>query len=119
MAGAINRRGHYSLAVDGIHDHVHLFFDYHGHELIKDCVREVKKAGSNFIKEKNLCLNKFEWQTGYGVFSHGYREKGIIIDYVMNQEEHHRKKSFRKEYLAFLKSYNIAFQEEYVFDFLD
>ena len=60
-----------------------------------------------------------EWQSGYGVFSHGYREKGIIIDYIKNQEEHHRKQTFRKEYMAFLKSFEIDYKEEYIFDFLE
>lgn len=118
IAGIINKKGHYSLAVNGYNDHVHIFFDYKGHELIEELVREIKKSSSHFIKSKNLSPFKFEWQSGYGVFSHGYREKGIIIDYVMKQEEHHGKKTFRQEYLQFLKSYEIDFKAEYVFDFL-
>jgi len=118
MAGIINHRGHYSLAVNGIGNHVHLFLDYNCRELIEDLVREIKKASNSYIKDRNLCPYKFEWQSGYGVFSHGYREKGVIIDYIKNQE-HHRKKSFRQEYLTFLKSYEIDFKDEYVFDFLD
>jgi hypothetical protein len=70
-------------------------------------------------ESKYVSTFKFEWQSGYGVFSHGYREKGRIIDYVKNQEEHHLKKSFRDEYLTFLKSYEIDFKEEYVFEFLE
>ncbi|MEL7222978.1 MAG: transposase, partial [Bacteroidota bacterium] len=93
--------------------------DYNGRELIEDLVREIKKASSTYIKENKLSPFKFEWQSGYGVFSHGYREKGIIIDYVKNQEEHHRGKSFRDEYMAFLKSYDIDSKEEYVFEFLE
>jgi REP element-mobilizing transposase RayT len=119
IAGIINQRKHYSLAVNGIEDHIHLFFDYNGRELIEDLVREIKKASSRYIKEKQLSPFKFEWQSGYGVFSHGYREKSTIIDYVKNQESHHQTKSFREEYLAFLNSYEIEFKEEYVFDFLE
>ncbi len=117
IAGIINQRGHYSLAVNGHHDHIHIFFDYNGKELIQDLVREVKKASTNFINNKKLSPFKFEWQGGYGVFSHGYREKSIIINYITNQEEHHRKKSFQKEYFQFLKSYEVEFKEEYVFEF--
>jgi len=119
MAGIINQRKHYSLAVNGIHDHVHIFLDYNGRELIEDLVREIKKSSNTFIKEKKFSPFKFEWQSGYGIFSHGYREKDIIINYVKNQEKHHMKKSFQEEYLAFLKSYEIEYKDEYIFDFLD
>lgn len=119
MAASLKNRGHYSLAVNGYHDHVHLFFDYNGKELIEDLVREIKKSSIQFIKEKGFTKFKFQWQSGYGVFSHGYRERDVIIKYVMTQEEHHRKRSFKKEYLALLKKFEIEFKEEYVFDFLD
>lgn len=119
IAGIINHRGHYSLAVNGVEDHIHLFFDYSCRELIEDLVREIKKASNAYINDRNLCPYKFEWQKGYGVFSHGYREKSIIIEYVKNQEAHHGKQTFRREYMAFLKSYEIDFKNEYVFDFLD
>jgi len=119
MAGIINQRGHYSLAVNGVEDHVHLFFDYNCRELIEDLVREIKKSSNAYINERNLCLAKFEWQSGYGVFSYSYRQKSVVIEYIMNQEEHHKKKSFRQEYLEFLKSFQIDFKDEYVFNFLD
>jgi len=119
IAGIINSRNHYSLAVNGVENHIHLFLDYNCRELIEDLVREIKKASNNYINDQNLCPHKFEWQSGYGVFFHGYREKSIIIDYIKNQEEHHRKKTFRQEYMGFLKSYEIDFKDEYVFDFLD
>ena len=119
ISGIINQRNHYSLAVNGVEDHLHIFLDYNGRELIEDLVREIKKSSNAYIRDNNLCPYKFEWQSGYGVFSHGYREKGIIIDYIKNQEEHHRKQTFRKEYMAFLKSFEIDYKEEYVFDFLE
>ncbi len=118
ISGTINRRGHFSLAVNGAKDHIHIFLDYNGKELIEDLVREIQKTSSAYIKDKNLTSFKFEWQRGYGVFSHGYRAKGIIIDYIKNQEEHHRTKTFREEYLAFLKAFEIEYKHEYVFDFL-
>lgn len=119
MAATINNRGHYSLAVNGVDDHVHLFFDYKGHELVSDLVREVKKSASEFIKQKKLSPFKFEWQIGYGVFSHGYKEKDTVINYVLNQEEHHRDKTFQEEYLDFLNQYEIEFKNEYVFKFFN
>jgi len=70
------------------------------------------------MKTEKLCKHYFEWQLGYGVFSHGFREKDIIINYVINQEEHHRTKTFREEYFSFLKSYNIKFKDKYLFEFI-
>jgi len=119
IAGIINRRDHYSLAVNGVENHIHIFVDFNCRELIEDFVREIKKSSNAYINDRNLCRYKFEWQSGYAVFSHGYQEKDMIIDYVRNQEEHHRNKTFRQEYLAFLKSYEIEFKNEYVFDFLE
>ena len=119
MAGALNKRGHYSLAVNGYNDHVHLFFDYNGKELLEDLVREIKKSSNAYIKENKLTNKIFSWQRGYGAFSHGYREKGIVIEYIKNQENHHKRKSFRKEYMSLLQSYEIDFKEEYVFQFFD
>ncbi len=118
IAGGLNARGHYSLAVNGHHDHVHIFFDYNGKELIEDLVREIKKSSAKFIKDERLSNFKFEWQSGYGVFTHGYREKPTIIEYIRNQEEHHSKTTFKEEYLSFLKAYDIEFKKEYLFEFL-
>ena len=118
IAGIVNQRDHYSLAVNGVEDHVHIFLDYNGNELIEELVREIKKASNAWINDNNFCPSKFEWQIGFGVFSHGYREKGIVINYIKNQETHHYKSSFREEYLALLKAYEIDFKEAYIFDFI-
>jgi len=119
IAGTINQRRHYSLAVNGVEDHIHIFLDYNCNELIKDLVRELKKSSNAYIKDNKLCPYKFEWQSGYGVFSHGFREKDKMINYIKNQEIHHRQRTFQEEYLSLLKSYEVEFQNEYVFNFLD
>jgi len=119
ISGIINSRDHYSLAVNGVEDHIHIFIDYNCRDLIEDLVRDIKKASNVYINDRNLCPYKFAWQSGYGVFSHGYREQSIIIDYIKNQEEHHRKKTFQEEYMHSLNSFEIEYKDEYVFDFLD
>ena len=111
IAGALNQRGHFSLAVNGYLDHIHLFFDYNCNELISDLVREIKKSSNHFIKEKKYTKHKFDWQGGYAVFSNGYREKDQIIKYIVNQEKHHLKRSFKEEYLSLLKKYDIEFKD--------
>ncbi|MCP9756142.1 IS200/IS605 family transposase [Lacihabitans sp. CCS-44] len=119
MAATLNKRGHFSLAVNGYHDHVHLFFDYNCKELISDLVREIKKSSNEFVTAGRFCSTKFEWQNGYGVFSNGHREKDTIIKYIVNQEKHHSKRSFKEEYLSLLASYNVEYKNEYVFEFFD
>lgn len=119
ISGIINKRGHYSLAVNGVEDHIHIFLDYKGHELIEDLVREIKKASNAYINDRNLCYTRFKWQKGYGVFSYSFRDKDMIIKYVTTQEAHHNKKSFKDEYMGLLKSFEIDFKDEYVFDFLE
>ena len=118
ISGIINKRGNYSLAVNGSYDHMHMFLDYKGKELIPDLVREIKKASNNYIKDHKLTRLKFEWQSGYGVFSHGYRENDTVIKYIKNQEQHHQKRSFKKEYLQLLDAFEIDFKDEYLFDFI-
>lgn len=117
IAGVVKKRDHYSLAVNGSKDHIHFFLDYNPNDLIADLVREVKKSSNSFINKNKFSEYNFGWQSGYGVFSHGYREKATIIEYIKNQKEHHRKISFKEEYLKFLKSYDIDFKNEYIFKF--
>jgi putative transposase len=119
MAGIINNRGHKALAVNGYDDHVHLLFNFKPKEELSLLVQEIKKASNAFIKEKRMTPFKFQWQSGYGAFSHGYRELDKVINYIKNQEEHHSKITFRKEYFQFLTSYEIEYKDEYVFEFLD
>lgn len=119
MSGIINNRGHYSLAVNGYNDHVHILLDYSLKELIPDLVREIKKASSRYIKENELTSSHFEWQSGYGVFSVGHRDKLMIINYILKQEEHHKKRSFKKEYLSLLNKYDVEYSDKYVFEFFE
>ena len=119
ISGTIKKRGHYPLAVNGYNDHLHILLDYHMNESIPDLVRELKKAGSKYIKENSLCPFDFQWQSGYGVFSVGWKELPIMIKYIIEQDTHHSKRSFREEYMSLLKSYEIDYKEEYVFDFIE
>lgn len=118
MTGIIQGKKQKLLAINGMPDHIHFFIDYKGHILIEDLVREVKKASNTFIKERRFTPYKFEWQSGYGAFSYGNSQKSAVINYVMNQKEHHKKKTFQEEYLELLKLFDVEFDDKYVFDFL-
>ena len=119
IAGILNKRGHYSLAVNGYNDHVHIFFDYSCKELISDLVREIKKASNQYIVENIFTKNKFEWQNGYAVFSVGYRDKEIILNYIVNQEAHPTSRTFKEEYISLMTKYEVDYEEEYIFEFFD
>jgi hypothetical protein len=86
---------------------------------ISDLVRDVKNNSTNFINERGWLKGHFSWQEGYGAFSYSQSQFGNVIDYIKNQKEHHRKRTFKEEYLSFLKMFNIPFEEKYLFEFYD
>lgn len=118
VSKSLTARGHKALAVNGYVDHIHLFFNYSCNELISDLVREIKKSSNKFINDNNLSKFKFEWQSGYGVFSCSYNDVDKIINYIKNQESHHKKETFKSEYLLLLENYEIEFKDEFVFKFI-
>jgi len=119
MTGIIQNKKQKLLAINGMPDHIHIFIDYKGHILIEDLVREVKKASNTFIKDNKFTPYKFAWQSGYGVFSYSNSQKGNVMTYIQKQKEHHKKHTFKEEYLKLLQLFEIDFKEEYVFDFIE
>jgi putative transposase len=118
LAGLINSMGSKSLAVNGMYDHVHIFFGWRPKTgvSIPDVVKELKRASTNFIKQEDL-LRKFAWQNGYGSFSYSMSHVDKVIDYIINQREHHKNMTFRDEYIKMLTDFQVTFDEKYLFDF--
>jgi len=79
----------------------------------------IKSDSSDWINRKKLARGKFAWQEGYGAFSYGHSQLDTIVRYIINQEKHHAKRSFRDEYLTLLRKFEIDFKDEYVFEFYD
>ena len=102
ITGIIQNKGQKILAINGMPDHVHILIGMKPSCNLSDLVREVKKASNGFINEKKFCPYKFEWQEGYGAFSYSHSALENVFGYIANQKEHHRKKSFREEYVDFL-----------------
>lgn len=115
----VQRNGHKLIAIGSMPDHIHIFIGYKLTESIPKLVEEIKTSSNHWIKKRNLTKFKFEWQKGYGAFTHAHSQIGVVSNYILNQEEHHRKKTFRDEYLEMLHKFNIDFKEEYVFEFFD
>ncbi len=100
-------------------DHVHIFIGYNVNQLITNLVEEIKTSSNAWIKINNLSKVKFEWQRGYGVFTHSHSQMNTVIQYIKSQEIHHQKRTFREEYLELLQKNEIEFNDEYVFIFFD
>ena len=120
ICGIFNNKKQKVLAIYANADHLHIFFSYKNLQItIPELVKTTKIESSNFINDNRLCLGKFNWQEGYGAFSYSKSQKDKVVNYVLNQEEHHNKKSFKEEYLALLKAFEIEFKDEYLFEFYD
>ena len=99
-------------------DHIHLLIGMRPNCCLSDLVREVKKSSNEFIKASNFC-NGFNWQEGYGAFSYSHSQLDKVIGYILKQKEHHKRKSFKEEYLQLLDKFEIKFEEKYLFEWID
>jgi putative transposase len=119
IAGIIKGEEQKPIIVNGMADHIHAFVGLRPAMAISDLARDIKNNSSKFINEKGLVKGKFSWQEGYGAFSYSHSQIGNVYDYILNQEEHHKKKTFKEEYLDFLKKFEIEFDEKYLFEWYD
>ena len=107
------------LAINGTSNHIHLLIGMKPNCCLSDLIREIKKLSNTFIKEKRFTRYNFQWQEGFGAFSYSHSALDNVIQYIQYQKEHHKKKTFREEYMDFLKKFNIEFKDEYLFDWID
>ncbi len=119
ITGIIQNHKHKLLAIGTMPDHIHIFVGYNVNQLIPDLVENIKTSSNDWIKVNKLSKLKFEWQKGYGAFSHSRSQLDTVVRYILNQEQHHKKQSFKSEYLEMLRKNEIAFKDEYVFDFFE
>ena len=119
ISGIITGNGAKSLAVGGWKDHVHILFGMPVTTCISDFMSIVKASSSKWINEHNFVKGKFLWQSGYGAFSHSRSQRDAVINYIMKQEEHHKKKTFKEEYLKMLSDFDVEFDTKYLFEFYD
>jgi REP element-mobilizing transposase RayT len=96
-------------------DHIHILIGLKPDKSISDLVRDIKSNSSKFINDKKWINCKFEWQTGFGAFSYNHSQLTNVINYIQRQEEHHKIKTFKEEYIDFLKLFNVEFKDEYLF----
>ena len=119
ITGIIQNNKHKLLAIGSMPDHIHIFIGYCLNHRISDLVEEIKTSSNKWINDNKLSRYKFEWQKGYGAFTHSHSQIDAIIKYVLNQEQHHKRRTFKEEYLEILKRNDIKYNDDYLFDFFD
>ena len=117
--GIIANKDAKSLAVGGWSDHVHILFGMPVTTTIADLMRDVKANSSKWINDQGFVKGKFQWQEGYGAFSCSRSQRDMVINYIINQEEHHREKSFKEEYTKMLNDFEVPYDTKYLFDFYE
>jgi REP element-mobilizing transposase RayT len=119
ISGILKGVGQFPLAVNGDRDHVHIFFELNPSTSVADVMEKVKANSSKWINENHFVAGRFEWQKGYGAFTYSRSQRDSVINYIANQEQHHQRRSFRKEYLDLLQKFEVEFDERYVFEFYE
>ncbi len=119
ITGIVKGKKQKMLAINCMPDHTHMFLGFTPDMKISDLVRDVKSISSGFINEKKFVKGKFNWQHGFGAFSYSHSHIDRVVKYVLNQEEHHKKKTFREEYIGLLEKFNVEYDPKYIFEFYD
>lgn len=107
------------IAINGMPDHIHFLIGMKPTCCLSDLVREIKKSSNEYIKVNKLTPFKFQWQDGFGAFSYSHSSLDNVVQYIMNQKEHHVKKTFKQEYEEFLTKFNVEFKSEYLFEWYE
>lgn len=116
LGGILNKMESPSLVIGSVTDHVHILYRHSKNHALKKVIEEVKTGSSKWIKTKGNHYSSFYWQAGYGAFSVSSSKIKHVREYIVNQEEHHKRVSFQEEYRRFLKEYIIEYDERYVWD---
>ncbi|TLD69919.1 IS200/IS605 family transposase [Phragmitibacter flavus] len=116
MATVLQNLGCHPVLINSVNDHIHLLFELARTVTISSVVEDIKKHSSKWIKTQGPELSLFAWQAGYGAFAVSQSNVAAVRNYIANQKEHHRTKTFQEEYHAFLNKHRVAYDERYVWD---
>ena len=115
MIAIIQKHGHKVLSIGGMPDHVHILFGFRPTQALSNLMQEVKRDSSEWINKEKFVSGKFSWQEGFGAFSYAKSQIPNVAKYIETQETHHKKRSFKEEYLELLKLFEIQYDERYIF----
>ena len=116
ISGIVSKREQKLLAIFAMPNHIHLLVGLKPNIAISDLVRDIKAGSSKFINEQKWIKGKFNWQEGFGAFSYSESHVKNVINYILNQKEHHQKSTFKSEYKSLLKEYDIEYDNLYIFE---
>ena len=116
ITGIIQNNNHKLLTINGMPDHIHLLIGLRPTQSLSELMQDIKGHSSKWINTNNFVKGKFAWQGGFGAFSYSKSDLPVIIRYIQNQEEHHKKKTFNDEYQQLLKEFEVDFDERYIFE---
>lgn len=116
IGGIIRAQNGHLIQIGGVEDHIHLLVNLSPSKAVSDVLRDIKANSAKWVNEEHLSTGKFEWQKGYGAFTVSYSNIDTVQVYIQNQQEHHRSRSFRDEYIEFLKRHGIEFEERFLFE---
>ena len=119
ICGIISNKLSKPLAIYCNPDHCHVLIGLHPSISVSEMTRDIKASSSKWINENQWLKGKFSWQESYGAFTYSRSQLDNVVQYILNQPEHHRRKSFREEYLAFLQKFGIEYDEKYLFKFIE
>lgn len=115
IAGIIKNNNHKLLAINGVSDHVHILIGIRPVQSISDLMKNIKQDSSKWINTNKFSKSHFEWQEGYGAFSYSKSQLNAVVNYIQSQELHHKKKTFREEYIDFLEKFEVDYNEKFIF----
>ncbi|CAN5453549.1 IS200/IS605 family transposase [soil metagenome] len=115
ITGIVQNNHHKLIAINGMPDHLHIFVGFHTTQSIAGLMRQIKSDSSEWINTKSFVNGKFNWQEGYGAFSYGRSQLDQVYNYIMNQKQHHKKRTFTEEYILMLQKFGISYDERYTF----
>ncbi len=119
MTGVIQSEKSKLLQINCMPDHTHVFVGLNPNQSISDLVKITKTAATKYIKQQSWMSFEFSWQRGFGAFSYSRSHIDAVINYIKNQEEHHKKRTFQEEYLDMLSKFEVPFDERYLFEYYD
>lgn len=115
ITGIVKNNGHLMISINGMPDHIHILIGMNPKQSVSALLQDIKGSSSKWINERKFVKGRFEWQEGYGSFSYSQSQIKDVVAYIETQEDHHKKRSFKEEYIDLLDKFEIKYDEKFTF----